>query len=226
VDQLRTQLQQSEALLKASRSSNSQLEADVLKQKSGMDHLRAEAERLSGLAKDEEEKRSKAVSLLKTVRQKLVKAEKEREDVLKEVASSKDSQRIEREKAHLDREKLQGELNRLKIEKEVSLADLRAQLEKDLSASKQLNERELFALRNQFELETTALKVRFLSLAILLLKLVLTSDSVKSRTGYRPKRLPNRSPREICSGIIRRKGQFVRSTSDATSRSRILPNIT
>jgi chromosome segregation ATPase len=169
VDQLRSQLQQNEAFLKATRSSNSQLEADVLKQKNEMDQLRAEAEKLSGLAKDEEEKRNKAVSLLKTLRQKLVKAEKDREDAVKEAASLKDNHRIERDKEQLDREKLQGELNRLKIEKELSLADLRAQFERDITASKQRSERELSALRSQFELETIALKVCVLSLAILFL---------------------------------------------------------
>jgi hypothetical protein len=167
VDQLRNQVQQSEALLKATRSSNSRLEADVVKQKSEMDQLRTEAERLCGLAKDEEEKRSKAVSLLKTVRQKLVKAEKEREDAVKEVASLKDSQRVEHDKEQLDREKLQGELNRLKVGKEVSLADLRAQFEKDSMASRQRSERELSALRSQFELETVAAKVCVLSMTIL-----------------------------------------------------------
>lgn len=209
MDGLRSQLQQSEALLKATRSSNSQLEADVSKQKGEVDHLRAEVERLSGLAKDEEEKRSKAISLLKTVRQKLVKAEKDREDALKEATSLKDSQRIERDREQLDREKLQGELNKLKIEKETSLVDLRAQFEKDLMASKQRSEREISALRNQFELENIAAKVCVLSLIILSLTSVLTSDPVKPGAGYGPKRRSNRSPREIRSVIIRRKGQFV-----------------
>jgi chromosome segregation ATPase len=86
VDQLRSQMQDNDALLKAARSSNSQLEADIAKQRTEMDRLRTEAEKLSGLTKDEEEKRNKAVSLLKTVRQKLVKAEKERDDALKETA--------------------------------------------------------------------------------------------------------------------------------------------
>jgi hypothetical protein len=44
-------------------------------------------------------------------------------------------------------------------EKEVSLADLRAKFEKDFMASKQRSEREIAALRGQFELETVASKV-------------------------------------------------------------------
>ena len=159
VDELRSQVQQNEALLKAVRSSSSQLEADIAKKRTETDQMRAEVEKFSGLAKDEEEKRNKAVSLLKTVRQKLVKAEKERDDALKEAATTREGQKTERDKEQLDREKLQGELNKLKVEKEVSLADLRAQFERDMMASKQRHEREVAALRGQFELETVTAKV-------------------------------------------------------------------
>jgi hypothetical protein len=145
--------------LKVARSSSSQLEADIAKKKTETDQLRAEVERFGGLAKDEEEKRIKAVSLLKTVRQKLVKAEKERDDALKEAATAKEGQKTEHDKEQLEREKLQGELNKLKVEKEVSLADLRAQFEKDMTVYKQRHEREVAALRGQFELETVAAKV-------------------------------------------------------------------
>ena len=159
VDELRSQMQQTEALLKASRSSNSQLEADIARQRTEMAHLRAEVEKLSGAAKGEEEKCNKAINHLKTVRQRLVKTEKEREDALKEVTALKESQKAEHDKEQLDREKLQGELNKLKIEKEVSLADLRAQFEKDLMASKQRSEKEISALRGQFELEAVTTQV-------------------------------------------------------------------
>jgi chromosome segregation ATPase len=161
VDGLRSQLQQNEALLKATRSSNSQLEADISKQKTEMDQLRTEVEKLTGVAKGEEEKCNKAINHLKAVRQRLVKAEKERDDSLKEVATLKEGQKAEQDKQQLEREKLQGELNKLKVEKEVSLADLRAQFEKDLMASKQRSEREISALRGQFELESATVQVVF-----------------------------------------------------------------
>lgn len=160
VDGLRSQLQQNEALLKATRSSNSQLEADISKQKTEMDQLRTEVEKLTGVAKGEEEKCNKAINHLKAVRQRLVKAEKERDDSLKEVATLKEGQKAEQDKQQLEREKLQGELNKLKVEKEVSLADLRAQFEKDLMASKQRSEREISALRGQFELESATVQSR------------------------------------------------------------------
>jgi hypothetical protein len=161
VDGLRSQLQQNEALLKATRSSNSQLEADISKQKTEMDQLRTEVEKLTGLAKGEEEKCNKAINHLKAVRQRLVKAEKERDDAIKEVATMKEGQKAEHDKLQLEREKLQGELNKLKVEKEVSLADLRAQFEKDLMASKQRSEKEISALRGQFELEAATVQVGF-----------------------------------------------------------------
>jgi chromosome segregation ATPase len=160
VDELRSQLQQNEAFLKACRSSNSQLEADITKQKNEMDQLGTEVEKLTGLAKGEEEKCNKAISHLKTIRQRLVKAEKEREDALKEVTTLKEGHKAEHDKEQLEREKLQGDLNKLKVEKEVSLADLRAQLEKDLMASKQRSEKEISALRGQFELEAVTTQVR------------------------------------------------------------------
>ena len=158
MDGLRSQIQRNEALFKATQSSKAQLEADVAKRKAETDQLLAEVERLNSFAKDEEEKRGKAVSLLKTVRQKLVKAEKDREDAVKEMAALKESQKAEHDREQLDRERLQGELNKLRIEKEVSLADHRAQFEKDLSTLKLRSERELSAVRGQFELETVAAK--------------------------------------------------------------------
>lgn len=161
VDELRSQLQQNEALLGATRSSNSQLEADIAKQKPEMDQLRTEVEKLAVLAKGEEEKCNKAISHLKAVRQRLVKAEKERDDALKDIATSKEGQKADHDKQQLEREKLQGELNKLKVEKEVSLADLRAQSEKDLMVSKQRSEKEITALRGQFELEAAAVQVGF-----------------------------------------------------------------
>ena len=161
IDELRSQLQKNEALLRATQSSNSQLEADITKQKTEMDQLRTEVEKLTGLAKGEEEKCNKAINHLKTVRQRLVKAEKERDDALTEVATLKEGQKAEHDKQQLEREKLQSDLNKLKVEKELSLAGLRAQLEKDLMLSKQRSEKEITALRGQFELEAATAQVGF-----------------------------------------------------------------
>ncbi|KAI0274639.1 peroxisomal membrane anchor protein conserved region-domain-containing protein [Gloeopeniophorella convolvens] len=158
VDQLRSQMQQSDALLKASQSSNSQLEADVTKQKGEMEQLRAEVDKLNGLAKDEEEKRNKAVSLLKTVRQKLVKAEKDRDDAIKEATALREAQKAEHDKEQLDRDRLQGEINKLKADKESTLASLVAQHEKDLITHEQRHDKELAVLGNQFELESVMMK--------------------------------------------------------------------
>lgn len=220
VDELRSQIQQSEALLKASRSSSSQLEADIAKQRTEMDQLRAEAEKLSGVAKGEEEKCNKAINHLKTVRQRLVKAEKEREDAVKEVAALKESQKAEHDKEQIDREMLQGELNKLKVEKEVSLADLRAQFEKELMTFKQRSEKEISTLRGQFELETVTAQVGS-CLWLPRSKSALTVDLVQTGTRSESKKRSNRSPREVYSIFICRKGRLVRSTSNAAGRRRI-----
>jgi hypothetical protein len=219
VDELRTQIQRNEALFKATQSSKAQLEADIAKRKVETDQMRTEVEKVNAFAKDEEEKRSKAVSLLKTVRQKLVKAEKDREDALKEMAALKESQKVEHDKEQLDRERLQSELNKLRIEKEVSLADHRAQFEKDIAALKQRSEKELSTLRSQFELETVAAKAWLTSFLVLS---GADSYAVYPRAGRGSQGRSNWSPREICSVIIHGKKQSVRSASDASSRSGIL----
>src|SRR4051812_3301911 len=69
IQELRDQLSKSEAAL--SSQAAQQLETA---------QLRAELKKTQTQAKEEEEKRSKAISLLKTVRQKLVKLEKEKEE--------------------------------------------------------------------------------------------------------------------------------------------------
>src|ERR1700676_2140766 len=88
LEKVRRQLEEAEASIKVSQSLSSHTE-EVADRNVEIDKLRAEVKRANGIAKEEEEKRVKAISLLKTVRQKLVKAEKDKEDVLKELNSSK-----------------------------------------------------------------------------------------------------------------------------------------
>ena len=97
IDKLKAQIDEAEALLRATQGSTARAEEEVAKQKAEVEHLKKEVERMKGNVKDEEEKRVKAVGLLKTVRQKLVKAEKERDDALKEVQSVKDRDKGELE---------------------------------------------------------------------------------------------------------------------------------
>ena len=73
--------------MKAAEGADSIAEEAATKQKEVIDQLLQEVGNAKAVAKEEEEKRVKAVSLLKTVRQKLVKAEKERDDALREATT-------------------------------------------------------------------------------------------------------------------------------------------
>ena len=115
---------------------------------------------MKGNVKDEEEKRVKAVGLLKTVRQKLVKAEKERDDALKEVQSVKDKDKGELEKERAEKADLKREIERVNAERETALNGLKAHFDKEVAALKEKHEKELAAMKSQFELEAITTKVR------------------------------------------------------------------
>lgn len=153
IERLRKQVSESEALLKAGVDEST-------RQKTERDQLKADLEKAKGVAKEEEEKRTKAISLLKTVRAKLVKAERDKDDAIKEVASGREKDREEREKDKLDRSRLELDLERSKLEREREVAALRAQFERELTGVKERLERENAARKGQFELEAITTKVR------------------------------------------------------------------
>ncbi len=97
------------------------------------EQLRADLTKAQTQAKEEEEKRTKAISLLKTVRMKLVKAEKDRAE-----------ERAERSRAG-------EETERVKAEREREVAGAKERFEKDLGARKAA-----------WELEMITTKVRLL----------------------------------------------------------------
>jgi hypothetical protein len=113
-------------------------------------------------AKDEEEKRTKAINLLKTVRQKLVKAEKERDDAVKELQAVKSREKEEREKDKMEKQKLHDEIDKVNSERETAIQGLKAQFDKEVASLKDRQEKELTALRGQYELEAITMKVRIL----------------------------------------------------------------
>lgn len=109
--------------------------------------------------KEEEEKRTKAVSLLKTVRQKLVKAEKEKDETAKEMLALRERDRSERDKERADKAKLLHDLNVITSEREKAMASLKVQHDADMANTKSRFEGELTAIRGQCELEAMANKV-------------------------------------------------------------------
>ncbi|GLB36220.1 putative mediator complex subunit Med5 [Lyophyllum shimeji] len=158
IEKLRTQLSEAEALLKAAQTTDAEAEATAAARIAEIEQLHRELERAKLLAKEEEEKRVKAISLLKTVRQKLVKAEKEKEDAMKEMATIKERDKGEKEREQAERVRLRNELDAAGLEKERAVEGLRAQFDKELAGLRDRYEKELTAIRAQYELESASIK--------------------------------------------------------------------
>ena len=159
VDSLRKQLEEIEAVLKALQDSAAQTEEDNKKRQVEHDQLRDETQKLRNTAKEEEEKRVKAISLLKTVRQKLVKSEKDKEDAVKEILVMKEKEKAEKEREEAERAKLEKEIEMIRAEKEKDIAGLKAHFDRELAAVKDRLEKEFLARRGQLELEAITTKV-------------------------------------------------------------------
>ncbi|KZT30459.1 hypothetical protein NEOLEDRAFT_1173883 [Neolentinus lepideus HHB14362 ss-1] len=154
IDQLRKQLTETETLLKASQNSNSTLEENLTSRRAEVTQLQAEVEKINTSVKEEEEKRVKAVSLLKTVRQKLVKAEKDREDAVKEVTQLQAREKEEKERAEAEKKKLREQIEEANAERERALNGLKSQFDREVALLKDRQEKDINALRGQFELES------------------------------------------------------------------------
>ena len=111
------------------------------------------------MVKDEEEKRTKAIALLKTVRQKLVKAEKERDDVVREAGELKEKDKADKVRERVEKIKLQGEIEQANLEREKAIAGLRTQFDKELALLRDKQEKDIQMLKGQFESEAAGLKV-------------------------------------------------------------------
>jgi cell division septum initiation protein DivIVA len=138
ISKLRTQLSTAENNLSSSAG-------DVVQ----LGQLRADLAKAQTTAKEEEEKRSKAISLLKTVRQKLVKVEKEKEEIEKDRAE----ERAQRSRAMDDVEKV-------KAEREREANKLRKSFERELASLKERSDKELAGKKGTWELEMITTKVR------------------------------------------------------------------
>lgn len=114
--------------------------------------LRADLTKAQTVAKEEEEKRTKAISLLKTVRMKLTKAEKDREEVERDRAE----ERAERSRAV-------EELERTKAEREREVNNLRKGFERELAGVRERSERDLQAKKAAWELEMITTKVSLMA---------------------------------------------------------------
>ncbi|KAF8216144.1 hypothetical protein K438DRAFT_1926517 [Mycena galopus ATCC 62051] len=155
IEKLKKQLTESEALLAAAHGQSDEHSAA---QKAEIERLTKEVESSKRVAKEEEEKRVKAISLLKTVRQKLVKAEKERDDIQREVATSKDKDKAEKDRDQLEKSRLQSELEAANAEREKTVVGLKTQFDREVTSLRDKYEKETAVMRGQFELEALTTK--------------------------------------------------------------------
>ena len=151
VDSLRQQLHDAAVTLSSARTQLAQRDLEQKQHLAELEQLRSGSQKLKDVAKEEEEKRVKAISLLKTVRQKLVKAEKERDDLNKEVVAV-------RERGNSDLEK---EIIGVRAEREKDLAGIKAHFDRELALMKERLDKEYLARVGQFELEAAAAKVSY-----------------------------------------------------------------
>lgn len=159
IDKLRKQLEDGQASMKASQDSTAKVEEEFAKRKAEVERAQTDAEKARTAAKEEEEKRTKAISLLKTVRQKLVKTEKERDDALKDAGAGRDKEREEREKEKAERARLQAEIDKVNSERDKAIMGMKAHFDREIANTKDRHEKEMAALKGQFEIEAAAAKV-------------------------------------------------------------------
>lgn len=147
IDSLRQELSQAQAQLHS-------LTANESTASSALQAVKGEAEKHRLKAKEEEEKCAKAISLLKTVRTKLVKAEKDRDELLglrDEIARERD-----------EVSKANAEVDRIKAENMRDIQRIRNDAATEVAAVRQRFERELATRNGQFEMELMNVKVRSL----------------------------------------------------------------
>ncbi|KAF9481368.1 hypothetical protein BDN70DRAFT_803504 [Pholiota conissans] len=155
---LTTQLDETEALFQAAQRATSHAEGVIEKHKEEIAQLKNDLEKSKTTTKEEEEKRVKAISLLKTVRQKLVKAEKDKDDVMKEMAALRERETGDKDKEQAERQKLQHEMENLNSTHEQAMSNMRVQFNKDYGSMQEHYKQEINALRGQSELDLTAAK--------------------------------------------------------------------
>ena len=109
--------------------------------------------------KEEEEKRTKAISLLKTVRQKLVKADQAKEEALADRESMRVAMVNKEDDSKKEVEKVRNELERVKGEREKDVRGLREKFEGEVKGLRTSLERENRTRREEAELKAVTIAV-------------------------------------------------------------------
>lgn len=152
VDQLRAQLEESNTKLAIASSAAA---SETSSQQATVAQLTSELEKAKTVAKEQDEMRTKAINLLKTVRTKQRQTEKEKEEKEKEVAQEK----AERERLAAELKKVEADVERGRSEREREIRVLREQFDKELASVRERFEREAAARKGQFELDAITTKV-------------------------------------------------------------------
>jgi hypothetical protein len=152
---MKTHLKETETLFEAAQRATTNVEEMADQKKEEISRLGKELEQSKNLAKEEEEKRVKAITLLKTVRQKLVKAEKDREDMIKEMTIMREREKGGKDKDQAEKLNLLRELEVSQSAHAQEIVALNAQFEKE----RDRYEQEITALKGQHESDLAGMKV-------------------------------------------------------------------
>ncbi|EIN13811.1 hypothetical protein PUNSTDRAFT_79643 [Punctularia strigosozonata HHB-11173 SS5] len=180
-DNLRQQLEAAKNALQAAESVKAKSDEEAAKHRAEIERLKNENEKASTMAKDEEEKRVKAIALLKTVRQKLVKTEKDRDDAIKDANATKGKDKEELARLH-------HEIEKVNAEREQAITGMRAHFDRELAGLKERQAKDIAALRGQFELEAISTKAAHAKeLAARDSKIAVLENSVRNLTNEKNK---------------------------------------
>ncbi|SCV69057.1 BQ2448_2077 [Microbotryum intermedium] len=145
-----------------------------------------EYDKLKLIAKEEEEKRVKALSLLRALRQKLVKAEKEKEIAEGERDTAMADQDRATETLKSDRARFDQEVISLRAAQELQLSKMRSSFDREVASLRQQHERESAAKKSQAELDVITLKAAHAKeIGLRDARIKELEETVKSVTGSR-----------------------------------------
>ncbi|SGY72402.1 BQ5605_C005g03168 [Microbotryum silenes-dioicae] len=142
--------------------------------------------KLKLIAKEEEEKRVKALSLLRALRQKLVKAEKDKENAEEERDTAKADQDRANETLKSDRARFDQEVISLRAAQELQLSKMRSSFDREVASLRQQHERDSAAKKSQAELDVITLKAaQAKEIALRDARIKELEETVKGVTGSR-----------------------------------------
>lgn len=158
IDTLSTQLAEKDTALKliASQASKADEAATAAKVEvaAGVEAY----EKVKIVAKEEEEKRIKALCLLRALRQKLVKSEKDKEEGEREREALKAAELAAQETLRTDRQRFDQEVVSLRAAQEQQLSKLRNSFDREAAQLRTQHEREATARKGQYELDAITAK--------------------------------------------------------------------